>query len=56
MIKRRVLIIPRRGNDRADTVLSTIGSISRWFLILSGWVQATIFAAVVVDRFKNKAP
>jgi len=29
---------------------------SRWFLILSGWVQATILAAAVADRFKNKAP
>lgn len=26
---------------------------SRWLLILSGWIQATILAAALADRFKK---
>jgi hypothetical protein len=27
--------------------------VSRWFLILTGWIQATVFIAAVADRFKK---
>lgn len=35
--------------------VSTYGilNFTRWFLIIWGWVQATILAAAVADRFKN---